>query len=384
MRILSLEYYDKEEGWKLEPVKFSEDLNLLVGVSGAGKTKILKAIRSLRAIANGKSYNGVQWEVCFLTDNKKYHWAGEFETKINTSFLRFNLEEGIEKNDEVRIIHESLKCCDTVIVERTSEEILFNGKATPKLSPFESVIELFQQENIIIPIKDGLEKIVLENSDRETESIWRLPPSVINKYQESSFLELRNSALPLPIKLILTERIFPKEFEKIKNVFIQIFTKTTDIGSSDIKIEDTPIVISQFINESAIFVIKEKDVENWIMKMSSGMFKTLMYISQLYLSPEHSVILIDEFENSLGINCIDSVTDLVLDNTNLQFIATSHHPYIINNISPKYWKIVTRTGSIVTVKDAKDFHIPDSRKKAFFDLINVLKDENDDSDLEDE
>nr|WP_293102352.1 hypothetical protein [Okeania sp. SIO2F4] len=53
---------------------------------------------------------------------------------------------------------------------------------------------------------------------------------------------------------------------------------------------------------------------NWILSphISSGMLKTLMYISELYLSPEGSVILIDEFENSLGVNCLDSVTDLIL------------------------------------------------------------------------
>ncbi|MGK7938886.1 MAG: AAA family ATPase, partial [Crocosphaera sp.] len=87
-----------------------------------------------------------------------------------------------------------------------------------------------------------------------------------------------------------------------------------------------------------------------------------------------SLILIDEFENSLGVNCIDSVTDLICDNRNLQFIITSHHPYIINNISPGYWKIVTRKGGEVNVKTAEDFHIPSSREKAFLKLINVLED----------
>jgi Fe-S cluster assembly ATPase SufC len=105
-----------------------------------------------------------------------------------------------------------------------------------------------------------------------------------------------------------------------------------------------------------------------------------MYISELYLSPENSIVLIDEFENSLGVNCLNSVTELILSNSKLQFIITSHHPYIINNVSPLYWKIVTRKGSIVTVKNAKDFHIPASRQKAFIDLINVLEE---DEDLED-
>jgi len=85
-------------------------------------------------------------------------------------------------------------------------------------------------------------------------------------------------------------------------------------------------------------------------------------------------LTIDEFENSLGVNCIDSVTDLILENRNLQFIITSHHPYIINNISPEFWKIVLRKGGLISTKNAEDFHISKSRQKAFIDLINVLED----------
>jgi AAA15 family ATPase/GTPase len=101
------------------------------------------------------------------------------------------------------------------------------------------------------------------------------------------------------------------------------------------------------------------------------MLKTLIHISELYLSPEGTVILIDEFENSLGINCIDVVTDLIRENRNIQFILTSHHPYIINNIGMEHWKIVTRKGGVVTVKDAKDLNLGKSRHQAFTQLINL-------------
>ncbi|MDJ0515668.1 MAG: AAA family ATPase [Trichodesmium sp. MO_231.B1] len=116
-------------------------------------------------------------------------------------------------------------------------------------------------------------------------------------------------------------------------------------------------------------------MSNWILPphISSGMFKTLMYISELYLSPEGSIILIDEFENILGVNCLNSVTDLILENPRLQFIITSHHPYIINNIGNKYWKIVTRQGNTVKVKQPEELGISQSRHQGFIDLINILE-----------
>jgi AAA15 family ATPase/GTPase len=102
-----------------------------------------------------------------------------------------------------------------------------------------------------------------------------------------------------------------------------------------------------------------------------------MYIATIELSPDGSVILIDEFENSLGVNCLDSITENLSDsskNRDLQFIITSHHPYIVNNISSAYWKIITRKDGVITARNAEDYHISRSRHKAFIELINVLKD----------
>jgi len=122
--------------------------------------------------------------------------------------------------------------------------------------------------------------------------------------------------------------------------------------------------------------IKEQDSQNWIIDkdISSGMIKSLMFLATIELSPAGGIILIDEFENSLGVNCLDILTeDLLVNYRDLQFIITSHHPYIINNISPAYWKIVTRKGGVIQVHNAADFHISQTRQKAFIDLINVLE-----------
>lgn len=394
MKIQELEYYDDEYQWQLEPVKFLPDLNLLVGVSGAGKTRILQAINSLKSIANGKSLNGVKWNIHFSTKNNDlYQWSGQFETKEDLSLISINLddEENEDKKNKVKIKYEHLQRNEDTIVERKNNEIIFNGEKTPKLSPFESVIKLLNQEDSIIPIKKELDKIVLFDSLFDSVyalngGIFRLPESVLNKYEKLSLLELKESNLPLLVKLAILYKIFPNEFNEIKQKYIDIFNNVSEIKIENfieaLKIENMPIKLSKIFQEEIIARIKEKGLNKWINIniISSGMLKTLFYICELYLSPDGSVILIDEFENSLGINCIDSVTDLIKQTQNTQFIITSHHPYIINNISPAYWKIVTRKQGIVTVKNPEDFHIPPTRQKAFIDLINIL--ENDNNELE--
>ena len=66
MYIKSLIYEDQSTDWKLKKIEFNP-LTLLVGVSGVGKTQILKALLNLKRISRGKSLNGLKWEVEFST-----------------------------------------------------------------------------------------------------------------------------------------------------------------------------------------------------------------------------------------------------------------------------------------------------------------------------
>jgi len=77
-------------------------------------------------------------------------------------------------------------------------------------------------------------------------------------------------------------------------------------------------------------------------------------------------------ENSLGINCIEEVTrSIVSHQRNLQFIITSHHPYIINHINFANWKLITRKAGIVKGTDATTFNLGKSKHQAFTQLINL-------------
>jgi ABC-type polar amino acid transport system ATPase subunit len=64
MKLLSVKYENTEQEWKFDKIDFF-DLTLLVGVSGVGKTQILKSIYTLKQIAKGSSENGVKWEMNF-------------------------------------------------------------------------------------------------------------------------------------------------------------------------------------------------------------------------------------------------------------------------------------------------------------------------------
>lgn len=372
MKINKITYYDHELEWQFEPIHFSE-LNLLVGISGVGKTQILESIMNLRKIARGGSLNGVEWDIDFSSKNYEYKWNGEFETKEVDAFI---LDDEESEKDKCRINREHLSVNGKVIIERNDHEIIFNGNKLPKLSPFESAVEILSEEEDIAPVKDGFNKVIYSEQSRGENSVsvddMIYSPIINNKLaakKYSSLEEIQQSNLPIQIKLALVYNYHPETFQEIKQRFIDIFDQIEDIKMEPDEDEDLPKIIADypFIN------IKEKGVNNWIIqqRISSGMFRTLMHISELYLSAEGTVILIDEFENSLGVNCIDILSDLLLENRKLQFIITSHHPYIINKIGMEHWKIVTRRGGVVIVKNAKDYNLGKSRHEAFMQLINL-------------
>ncbi len=367
MRIQKITYHDHELEWRFEPIHFPHNLALLVGVSGVGKTQILKAIRRLKKIANGASLNGIEWKVTFLTrDNLEYCWQGQFETV--ESLIDDEADEGY------RVINEFIYKNKKIIVQRENDEIIFNGNKTPKLSPFKSIVEILSEEEDIAPIQKAFDRVVYSDY-LDSDSINLSYIQTLSK-PKFTFLEtLQESDLPLQYKLAVTYENFPEVFTHIKDQFIDIFNQVEDIKIEPLQEKKVPTLIREFFKSlTPIVYIKEKSVDNWIDQpsISSGMLKTLMHIAELYLLPKNTVVLIDEFENSLGINCLDILTeDLLINNQNLQFIITSHHPYIINNIGMEYWKIVTRRGGVVRVRDADEFNLGKSKHQAFIQLMNL-------------
>mgnify|MGYP006291641609 CR=1 FL=1 len=369
MKIKQVAYSNNQFEWRFEQIHFS-NLSLLVGVSGVGKTQILRGIYNLKNIANGASFNGLAWDITFLAENNvEYCWRGEFETK--QSLPSVFMEERI--NNQSKIITEKLFKAEELIVERKEDEIKFRGNKTPRLSPFQSVVHIFYEEEDIAPVKQGFNKII---DSAQSKSVNEISGTYISPNQQYLTLEqIQTANVPPLVKIGLVSQYFPETFFNIKKSFIEVFEQVEDIKiESIIQAEFSLPQFNGLIPASFPMVqIKEKGINKWIVQqyISSGMFKTLMHISELYLCPEGSVILIDEFENSLGVNCIDIITeDLVRENRNLQFIITSHHPYIINNIGFEHWKIVTRKGGVVTVKDAQDLNLGKSKHKAFIQLLN--------------
>jgi ABC-type dipeptide/oligopeptide/nickel transport system ATPase component len=368
MKIHSFKFEDKESGLKIEPISFS-NLTLLVGASGVGKTIILQSLMDLKDIARGKSLTGVEWEIHFsIKNNENYLWKGAFEKTGNPRFIEKILYKGEKEIDNLprpKILYEELYKNDQKIVERKDNKFKFEGKTTPKLSSYESALNLLREEESIIPVFTGFNELI-KNDDYNITQIETFVNFESFSKQFSELDSIKQANIVMYLKLALINKNHPEIFNTIKEHFITVFNHVEDI-----KFEILPVNFNRF---SIYLQIKEKDTSKWIFpdRISSGMLKTLFQISQLFLCAEGTVILIDEFENSLGINCIDTLTEnLRYDDRDIQYIVTSHHPYIINSIGMEHWKIVSRKGGTISTKDAKEYKLGNSKHEAFMQLIQL-------------
>ena len=371
MKINTFEFEDKSRQWKLAKTSF-ERLTLLVGASGVGKTQILRAIYALKEISKGESINGIAWKVDFFTSGgSDYHWEGEFEEKENPAY-DLSDDDSVDKTS--KIIYENIYKNGELLVSREKDKIVFRGSETIKLTREKSLLSHLE-EDFINEMKSEISKIHLSDQSDSQKEPFRInlfnANSLAKKY--NTIEKIRESDLDIRVKLFLAYKSEKRTFANIKDRFIDIFPQVEDIKVAPIEVEedeDIPI----FMREYPFIQIKEIGVPRWVRqnRISSGMFRSLIHISELYLSTEGTLFLIDEFENSLGINCIDELTsDILQSRRDLQFILTSHHPYIINSINFHNWKLVTRTRGVVKTQDASDLNLGKSKHDAFMQLLQL-------------
>ncbi|MBO1060932.1 MAG: ATP-binding protein [Aphanizomenon flos-aquae CP01] len=379
MKIQSFKFSNNKENWHIEEVKF-EDLNLLVGGSGVGKTRILKALNLICDIAKGRNRNldDLEWSINFSHLGQNYRWELKSSSIKNEEILL-----NVNESEQTEIVYEKLVRYDDddselEILLRNDSDSKFNKKDLPKLKRTESAITLLSEEDLIIPVGEAFnrfifnfqipQELMFNNRNNDPNRIELSHEISISNFQEYLYF----AGTPPAIKAFYLQKFFPDVFNEIKEYYIDIFSEVTNVKVSNERDSDGDFLL--------FFEIQENGLEDWIPqhRISSGMFRTLICLIEVITAPEESVILIDEFENSLGINCMAELTDFILDkSSDIQFILTSHHPYIINNIPWKTWQIVSKSGNKVRVKKASDIPALDTASSLdkFTQLINLLDSE---------
>ncbi len=372
MKILEFDNGDFVEGWDFSRVKL-QSVNLFVGATGAGKSKMLNAIFGVghKAVTDQPPIAQGYWHVLFEHDSQKFLWDYQCKPMPNGS-------RAITK-EVVKQIHRDGG--EVTIVERDKSNINFNGSSLPKLSSTSSVLYTLREESLIEPAFQGFKRIMrrnfFEGELAQAAGFQEVPSQLRTALKKKKSLEtLFTENLSLSVRLFLLQQFFPDKFKQIVEYYKSIFPfiKSCDVQDlSQLSHAGFPFQIPG--RQVPVFTIQESRVPKPIpyQLISSGMQKVLLIITDIMMLPGGTVYLIDEYENSLGINAINFLPSFLDEQkADNQIIITSHHPYLINAIPIKNWFVFNRVGSKITIKPGTELaeRYGRSKQAIFTQLMN--------------
>ena len=376
MRINWIEFKNLDTGLIINKTSFNKELTLFVGRSGAGKTQILEVISTFCNTATGGIIDTGHFKgaISFSIDDDDFEWnvhvAREDLDIISSVTKRINDERFFfsDSNEATSIIKsETLSCNGNTIFKRTSQKLIMNGQELPQISNDFSLIYQYRSNDLLRNVYDCMNGLYNSNKISPLFS-WRI--------QYSFFKTMESELLKCKTEDEYREK-FPTSISTPNKIY---FLKKTNknIGLYDILLK----YYKNIFPDVDDFVFKldreNRSMESYVRtngsnipydSISAGMRKTISFLVDLLTISNNYVVLIDEIENGLGVNCLDEVYDLLTSlRTDLQLIMTSHHPYIINNVNPESCKIVDRKRNVISTYSAKELNLTNSHHD-FYDLV---------------
>ena len=378
MYINWIEYESNSSGQKISHVDFNR-LNLLVGASAAGKTTILRAITNfLLTISMGHAVmEQCRFKMGFsivdrLSDKvkmKDYLW------EIRTREKDILSAEGASVYP---IYYERLQELPTnkKIISREENDLYIDGyKNLPQVSKLQSAIYIYRENIPFSAIVDDMRLTwTMYNQDvalnKVTNELLEQIRKIIQEAQENKhpvrWHYAAQNKFPMSLFFYIVKKTYPEKYK----IFLE--------DLQDIFPEIENVYIKQNINGDGNYYLSILQNGHWILPpdISSGMIRTIYLLACLHFCETNTMILFDELENSLGVNCLDEIVERIRKKANekkIQFLLTSHHPYVINQIPVDRWLIISQKDSLIESKKAEELGIGRMKSEKFFELINYLK-----------
>ncbi len=357
--------YSDNEGWDYSQVSFGK-INLFVGPSGAGKSRLLNTIFNIATyVTTNKEPRTGNWDIKFETDDKTYRWQFKGANEANKFFVAYETLTKINKDGTSQLIF-----------DRNPKAFTFGDKELPKLPKDSTGLFLLKDEEQVFSAHKAFSRIIRRNffGDEliKATSMANLPEQFMSKKEgwKDRWEEMAPD-IPLNIRLFILAESYKSIFDLIVSEFRSVFPSILNVQLSD----GSKIYNRIDSGKMPLLLFTEKNVAApyHLHEMSSGMQKVFLIITDVLSMRKNSLYLIDEYENSLGINAINFLPSFLAEHgENTQFVITSHHPYLINNIPVTDWSLFYREGSSVHVKNGKELNekYGASKQEAFIKLIN--------------
>jgi hypothetical protein len=236
-------------------------------------------------------------------------------------------------------------------IRRRDNTIHLGGHTLRSASPSKSALAIVRQDAEIQAIRDHLSRILF--GEEAADTFAGLGKRLQDLCEEFPTLSaVRGSRLPTYHKLAIVHEIAPAYFAMIVQSVRERFPQIADVDFDR-------LTRGRFTDVPALRVL-EHGTDQWQSELggtsgltiSSERLQAVLNLASVALWPDNAVILIDDFETSLGTYCLEPVMAAAADqDRNLQVILTSADPDVLQRIGRDRRKVVVWQGSIVTIDD---------------------------------
>jgi hypothetical protein len=227
MKIRSLEYVDPNpNGWSLEKLQLKNGLNLFIGASGSGKTRVLNILFNIGRFAAQDRFANGQWTLHFEHAGVEYTWKYEGHR--------------LGDENEPLVVSESLSegtpdHIGTSLFSRSETEFRRGDMLLPKLATTSTAVYLLREEPVIKPVHDAFSQIMRRSFWSEdlqhSVSLQPSPHRLIRRLDKriAKVSDIGKADITLHIALYLLDKYFPESFALVLEQFKRVFPFVTDI-----------------------------------------------------------------------------------------------------------------------------------------------------------
>lgn len=295
------------------------NMNLLVGKNASGKSRTLNVIREVANLLAGRinlkqaiSPSG-HYELIFKNESYSYKYTFTFKDKIVT-------EEVLSYNDKVILDRNKNIFTDTE-----------NPEALSGIGGSELAVALFDTQD-----KPYFPDLVLWGQSLRNHMF-------ANQVEKNRLVKDCTQPTEDPQDIEPVHTFFKGQQQFGDNFVSEIKAGMNELGYSisDINIRETTAGYSLFVEEDGEYAVLQRD-------MSQGMFRALsLFIMLCYarMTNLSLCMLIDDMGEGLDFDRSQMIIDMVIkkiNNSNMQFFMTSNDRHVMNQISLKYWSVISR------------------------------------------
>lgn len=336
------EYKGQPREWVLKDATFN-NINLVVGKNGSGKSRLLNVIAGFAGLLSGRNRK--------LFNNAIY--KAEFESNSN-SVYKYELVIS-----DAKIQSESLVENNDVLLKRES-----NGEGQLRAIDLGNDIKFQVPNNDLVAVTrlDKIQHPFFNDLNKWAKSVKHYKfgeqlgkDRLFTMFGNEEDKNARSDEFSIDAEQVAA--IYKKAFEQYKDEFDKAVIKDmNDIGypCSDVGLSTTPDISIQGIPAAVLFV-KEDDLSGNTeqLSMSQGMFRAfslLIQVNYSIFSGKHTTILIDDIGEGLDFDRSSKLINKIFKyskENQFDLIMTTNDRYVMNNVDLEYWSVIRRDSNEV-------------------------------------